>query len=164
VCDGGQDIRASYSDFVSAIRRIEQDFGAEIAFPHGGPERMIARPVSDEYPKDADYAAHGFLSATIKYHRHATRGGPTEGLIVYLKATMIRELGIKAKGYRGAEPTFPDQSTTDQFFDEEQFEAYREVGYRIADTMLHDEELSLVGMVQKIKSSPEPALLARAEP
>ena len=50
VCDGGQDIRASYSDFVSAIRRIEQDFGAEIEFPHGGPERMIARSVSDEYP------------------------------------------------------------------------------------------------------------------
>jgi hypothetical protein len=164
VCDGGQDIRASYSDFVSAIRRIEQDFGAEIEFPNGGPERMIARPVSDEYPKDADYAPHGFLSATIKYHRHATRGGPAEGQIIYLKAAMIRQLGIKAKGYKGAEPTFPDQSTKDQFFDEEQFEAYREVGYRIADTMLRDEQLGLVGVVQKIKSSREPAFLERAEP
>jgi hypothetical protein len=27
---------------------------------------------------------------------------------------------------------FPDQSTGDQFFDEEQFEAYRELGYEIA--------------------------------
>jgi hypothetical protein len=164
VCDGGQDIRASYSDFVSAIRRIEQDFGAEIEFAYGGPERMIARPVGDEYPKDADYAAYGFLWATIKYHRHATRGGPAEGRIIYLKTTMIRELGIKAKGYKGAEPTFPDQSTTDQFFDEEQFEAYREVGYRIADTMLHDEELKLVRIVQNIKCAPEPTLLPRAEP
>jgi Patatin-like phospholipase len=154
VCDGGQDIRASYSDFVSAIRRIEQDFGVEIDFQNGGPERMIARPVSDEYPKDADYAAHGFLWATIKYYRHATRGGPAEGLIIYLKETMIKELGIKAKGYKGAEPNFPNQSTGDQFFDEEQFEAYREVGYRIADIMCQDKELDLALRLQQLKDSP----------
>jgi predicted acylesterase/phospholipase RssA len=153
VCDGGQDIRASYSDFVSAIRRIEQDFGAEIEFnQYGGPERMIARPVSNEYPKDAEYADHGFLWATIKYHRQAIRGGPTEGVIIYLKTAMIKELGIKAKGYKGAEPDFPDQSTSDQFFDEEQFEAYREVGYRIADTMLRDKALDIRGVIRKIKS------------
>ncbi|MGE5215325.1 MAG: hypothetical protein ACM3NN_16735, partial [Nitrospirota bacterium] len=153
VCDGGQDIRASYSDFISAIRRIEQDFGAEIEFnKHGGPERMIARPVSNEYPKDAEYADHGFLWATIKYHRQAIRGGPTEGVIIYLKTAMIKELGIKAKGYKGAEPDFPDQGTSDQFFDEEQFEAYREVGYRIADTMLRDKALDIRGVIRKIKS------------
>jgi hypothetical protein len=152
VCDGGQDIRASYSDFVSAIRRIEQDFGAEIEFSQqGGPERMIARPVSNEYPKDAEYADHGFLWATIKYHRHAIRGGPAEGIIVYLKTTMIKELGIKAKGYKGAEPNFPDQSTGDQFFDEEQFEAYREVGYRIADAMVTDNKLNIRDKITKIK-------------
>jgi hypothetical protein len=154
VCDGGQDIRASYSDFVSAIRRIEQDFGAEIEFERGGgPERMIARPVSDEYPKDADYAAHGFLWATIKYNRHAARGGPALGKIIYLKATMIKGLGIKAKGYKGAQPDFPDESTANQFFNEEQFEAYREVGYRIADTMCQDEQLALTQILRQLKSA-----------
>jgi predicted acylesterase/phospholipase RssA len=156
VCDGGQDIRASYSDFVSAIRRIEQDFGAEIDFQNGGPERMIGRPANDEYPKDAEYAAHGFLWATIKYHRHAARGGPAQGIIVYLKTTMVRELGIKAKGYKGAQPSFPDESTGDQFFNEEQFEAYREVGYRIADTMCEDKQLDLTGILQQLKR-PAPA-------
>jgi predicted acylesterase/phospholipase RssA len=152
VCDGGQDIRASYSDFVSAIRRIEQDFGAEIEFRQpGGPERMIARPVPNEYPKNAEYADHGFLWATIKYHRHAIRGGPAEGIIVYLKTAMIKEIGIKAKGYKGAEPNFPDQSTGDQFFDEEQFEAYREVGYRIADTMVRDTQLDIRRVIREIK-------------
>jgi len=43
---------------------------------------------------------------------------------------MIDALSLKAKGYKGAYPDFPDQSTADQFFDEEQFEAYRELGYR----------------------------------
>ncbi|MEM7025892.1 MAG: hypothetical protein AAF637_25415, partial [Pseudomonadota bacterium] len=42
-------------------------------------------------------------------------------------------------GYRSANPAFPDQSTADQFFDEEQFEAYRELGFRIAEAMMQDD-------------------------
>ncbi len=46
---------------------------------------------------------------------------------------------LKLLGYKGANHDFPDQSTADQFFDEEQFEAYRELGYGIADGfILHD--------------------------
>ena len=33
-------------------------------------------------------------------------------------------------------PDFPDQSTGDQFFDEDQFEAYRELGYRLGGAMI----------------------------
>lgn len=156
VSDGGQDIQASYSDFVTAIRRIEQDFGAEIDFPNGGPERMIARPRPGQYPKDADYADFGYLWGKIIYHRAKTRGGPAEGIIIYLKTTMIPELSIKAKGYKGAEPDFPDQSTGDQFFDEEQFEAYRELGYRISDIMCEDPKLNLKEKLQSIKPDFQP--------
>ncbi len=152
VCDGGQDVQASYSDFVTAIRRVEQDFGAEIAFENGGPERMIARPVADDYPKDADFADHGFLWATIKYHREGPAGGPEEGVLIYLKTTMIRELGMKAKGYKGAYPDFPDQTTADQFFDDEQFEAYREVGFRIADSLCRDKGLDFQRLLRNIKT------------
>jgi hypothetical protein len=63
---------------------------------------------------------------------------------------MIKALGIKAKGYKGAQPNFPDESTGDQFFNEEQFEAYREVGYRIADTMCQDKKLDLTRILQQI--------------
>jgi hypothetical protein len=38
----------------------------------------------------------------------------------------------------GARPAFPDETTADQFFDEGQFEAYRELGFVIADRMLAD--------------------------
>ena len=54
---------------------------------------------------------------------------------------MIDKVSMKAKGYKGANPKFPDQTTADQFFDEEQFEAYRELGYRIAEQAVDDLKL-----------------------
>jgi hypothetical protein len=37
------------------------------------------------------------------------------------------------KRYRGLHPAFLHQSALDQFFDEEQFEAYRQLGAHVAD-------------------------------
>ena len=54
---------------------------------------------------------------------------------------MVRKLKMEARGYKGAHPDFPDETTVDQFFNEEQFEAYRELGYRIADDMIGDLQL-----------------------
>ena len=58
--------------------------------------------------------------------------------MILLKTTMIHGLGLLLRGYKGANADFPDQSTADQFFDNEQFEAYRELGYEIASTMIDE--------------------------
>lgn len=144
VCDGGQDSLASYSDFVTAIRRIEEDFGAKITFiENAGPERLIAKPYEDTYPSGAHYAEKGYFVAKIDYGRKRGRNPWAKtGLILYLKTTMIsKELSMKVKGYKGANPGFPDQSTGDQFFDDDQFEAYRELGFRIAEQAINDLKL-----------------------
>jgi predicted acylesterase/phospholipase RssA len=150
VCDGGQDNESSYADFVTAIQRIGQDFGAtvyfdvEVAgpeagkFTRSGPEALIARPTDDKYPKNAEYAEKGYFLATIDYGRRGGGAWPDKGTVIYLKAAMIEALSMTAKGYKGANPDFPNQTTADQFFDEEQFEAYRELGYRIAEQMIDD--------------------------
>ncbi len=39
-------------------------------------------------------------------------------------------------GYKAKHLNYPDQTTADQFFDEVQFEAYRELGYNIAKSAL----------------------------
>ena len=36
------------------------------------------------------------------------------------------------KRYRDTHPDFPHQTTLDQFFDEEQFEVYRQLGVHVA--------------------------------
>ena len=51
----------------------------------------------------------------------------------------MRHRRRKLLGYKGANHDFPAQSTADRFFDQEQFEACRELGYEIADGfILHD--------------------------
>lgn len=146
VCDGGQDNASSYADLVTAVQRVGQDFGATVHFDMAvrngrkfekcGPAQMIAKPTLTDYPKGAEFAEKGYFVARIDYGERGGNGWPKEGIVIYLKSALIRELAVGAKGYRGANPDFPNQTTGDQFFDEEQFEAYREVGFRICEQMV----------------------------
>jgi hypothetical protein len=47
---------------------------------------------------------------------------------------------MRIRGYKGAHPDFPDETTADQFFDEDQFDAYRLLGNEIATKMIQDED------------------------
>ena len=55
------------------------------------------------------------------------------GLLLYLKLSVTGNEPELIKRYRTNHPDFPHQTTLDQFFDEEQFEAYHQLGVHIAD-------------------------------
>src|SRR4051794_19584542 len=59
-----------------------------------------------------------------------------EGVLVYLKPAMRAGLRADIMAYRAANPAFPHETTADQFFDEGQFEAYRELGYQTGQEFL----------------------------
>ena len=143
-CDGGADHEFTFEDLQVLVRRIGTDFGAKLEFDdknrleqliprHPDPEKVRARdPDTDAYPVGVKFAERGHIKGTIVYPDN------TESTLILLKTTMIQRLGLLLKGYKGANPDFPDQSTADQFFEEEQFEAYRELGYEIAKRMIND--------------------------
>ncbi len=54
------------------------------------------------------------------------------GYLVYCKASLTGDEPVHLHEYKVKHPTFPHQTTADQWFDEQQFEAYRELGYHIA--------------------------------
>jgi predicted acylesterase/phospholipase RssA len=173
VVDGGQDNASSYSDLVTAVQRASEDFGAEVRFDmkvwdrprwdwrDSGPAQLIAKSDNTDYPKGAEFAEKGYFVASIDYGARGGGGWPRRGVIIYLKSTLIPALKIRAKGYRGAHADFPQQTTGDQFFDEEQFEAYREVGYRICAQMIED--LDLTTLFTEEGPPPYAALLANAK-
>lgn len=133
VCDGEADKETAYSSFVTLIRRAEERFGITFDFEHDlGPARLIRNAVEGRYPSNATFAKAGHFVARINY-----ADGDT-GILIYMKTTLVTNLTMKALSYAGSNPHFPDQSTADQFFDEGQFEAYRELGYRIALDMFED--------------------------
>lgn len=62
--------------------------------------------------------------------------GTDEGLLVYVKASVTGDEADYVLDYERRYPAFPHESTGDQFFSEEQMEAYRSLGYHCVDRML----------------------------
>jgi hypothetical protein len=53
----------------------------------------------------------------------------TTGLLLYLKPSLLGNESADISHYASAHGEFPHEPTSDQFFDEHQFEAYRELGH-----------------------------------
>uniref|UniRef100_UPI0013D130E7 hypothetical protein n=1 Tax=Escherichia coli TaxID=562 RepID=UPI0013D130E7 len=57
------------------------------------------------------------------------------GYLVYLKLSLTGNEGEFIRRFKFDEPAFPHHSTTNQFFTEVQFEAYRTLGEHVGDKM-----------------------------
>ncbi len=143
VSDAGADPEFSFQDLANAVEKVRVDFGAVIRFDEGKYDLRHLMPGSagkSLFVRRYDLARRGFAIAQIHY------GGDDEkiGTLLYVKTTMTKKLPADVYGYKDAHPSFPDQSTADQFFDESQFEAYRELGYQIGKSMLRDDRVNQV--------------------
>jgi hypothetical protein len=121
---GSQDVSYSMDDLANAIQRVRVDFGVHIRF------------TSDAYPLDAmrpgdlgSLVKRGWALGTIKYP-----GTDKQGILLYVQASPIAGMNADTVSYWRRNVDFPNQTTADQFFDEEQLEAYRELGMGIAQT------------------------------
>jgi hypothetical protein len=62
--------------------------------------------------------------------------------LIYIKATFVKGTDFTIAGYRAGNPAFPHQTTADQFFDPDQFDAYRYLGYESALRMIASLDLA----------------------
>lgn len=144
IVDGEADPTISLQALVSATRRIEQDFKASLTFFEGlGPERLIMYP-SPGYPAGVRYAESPFVVGKLTYD------DGSEGTLVLVKATVIKEMDFTTSGYLASNPDFPHQSTVDQFFSPDQFDAYRYLGYESGLQAI--QKLQLVQTISNPKS------------
>lgn len=63
------------------------------------------------------------------------RQGQRTARILLLKPRLIAGVPVDVLNYANAHPTFPNESTANQFFDEAQFESYRQLGLQIGQTL-----------------------------
>lgn len=142
VSDGTADSKFSFSDFGNVVERVRVDFGVTIRFrkddcdlrhimPHSA-EVEEDDPADEAFRKKYPLAERGFAIGQIEYPGKERASDKDFGVIVYIKSTLTKFLPADIYGYKSRNPEFPDQSTADQFFDETQLEAYRELGYRLA--------------------------------
>jgi hypothetical protein len=103
------------------------------------------------YPPGVKVTDDGYIIGVIEYP--AIGNAPAEsGILIYVKATMIDGLSLETRGYKCDNPAFPHQSTLDQFFDDAQFEAYRDVGFSIGARMIEGARLG--GLLKAVRGAP----------
>ncbi|MCG6203342.1 hypothetical protein LPW26_01710, partial [Rhodopseudomonas sp. HC1] len=140
VVDAEQDKAISLSALVSSSNRVREDFQTVIRFSDGkGPEVFLGAETKDKYPRGLPLAKSPFVVAHIDYPAKAGGEPAKTGLLIYLKSTIVHGLDFATLGYRAINPDFPHQTTADQFFDPDQFQAYRNLGRNsgaiMADTL-----------------------------
>jgi len=151
VCDGTADANYGFDDLSNAIEKVRADFGAIIDWKSSDMETLTPRSVienGEEEDKRLSYASRGYLIGKITYNDRNT------GTLLFLTTTLFRELSADLYAYRKAHNEFPDEPTSDQFFDEKQFEAYRELGYQTTYRMMGDKEVRANEDVSRILGRP----------
>jgi Patatin-like phospholipase len=124
VVDGEEDNTTAMAALFSAAQRVREDFDVTIDLRNGLDDLVPAAPnAAATYPLGAKYVREPYFEAPIIYP------GGAPGRLIYVKLSLVQDVGFEAKGYRAQHPDFPHQSTSDQFFRPEQIEAYRTLGY-----------------------------------
>ncbi|MDQ3112078.1 MAG: hypothetical protein M3R17_19515 [Bacteroidota bacterium] len=138
--DGGADPEFNFDDLANAVEKVRVDFGVKICFEDKDLNSILGGTAGESlFDKKYNIAKQGYAIAKIYYN------DGSEGMLAYIKLSMIPNLPTDIYSYKGLNPTFPHQSTADQFFNEKQFEAYRELGYNVTKAMLKDEGEKLFG-------------------
>jgi hypothetical protein len=127
VVDGEEDNTTAMPALFSVAQRVKEDFDVTIDLGKGLDGIVPAPPAAAapaSYPFGAKYVKQPYFEAAINYP------SPTPpGRLIYIKLSLVDDVGFEAKGYRAQHADFPHQPTSDQFFMPEQVEAYRALGY-----------------------------------
>jgi len=133
ISDAAADPDYNFGDLGNAIRKVRIDLGVPIEF--------TAMPIFSPDSKDFD-KKKGMYWAIGRIRYSCIDGKVQDGLLIYIKPAVYGGEPGDVLEYKKSHPTFPHQSTADQFFDEPQFESYRILGSHVMDEMCgseHDE-------------------------
>ena len=129
--DGEADPDHHFSGLATLMRYALLDLGISIDLACDG-IRLCANEAMGEGPVCKAHWAVG----TIRYPARDSGEDAETGSVLYLKSSVTGDEGVMGQEYRHRYPDFPHQTTADQFFDEDQFEAYRSLGQHIAESAL----------------------------
>ncbi|MBK1661859.1 hypothetical protein, partial [Paracraurococcus ruber] len=127
VVDAEADPRMTLNGLAVATRIARLDLGAEVELDTA-PLRPDAQGCT---------AAH-VLEGRIRYRDDDPVWPGGVARLVYVKASVTGDEAADVLEYRSRYADFPQETTADQFFSEEQFEAYRRLGWHMAAAVVDD--------------------------
>ncbi|HEY1580366.1 MAG TPA: patatin-like phospholipase family protein [Terracidiphilus sp.] len=113
LCDAEQDSEYDFGGLGAAIRKCRIDFGALIEI-----DPIRIKPGESGKPSES-HCTVGKISYL----------DGSEGILVYIKASLTGDEPEDVTQYRAKQGQFPHETTADQWFAESQFESYRALGY-----------------------------------
>ncbi len=134
--DANSDPEMSFGDLVILERYARIDFGVRIDLPWAA-LRDASQRASKEIvgcgkllPPEAPNGPHCALG-TIYYPKTAgeTDKDDSTGVLLYVKSSFTGDENDYIVDYKRRHPDFPNETTLDHFFSEEQFEVYRALGF-----------------------------------
>jgi len=135
----------SNGTLADAIEIARTDLGVEIQLDDAWKTRpLVGGDTPATLPSGRQYVLEPGPTATVG--RAASQGfafgtitfpdGKTKGQLLLIEAAMVDELPLDVHAYAEAHPEFPNVSTGDQLFNDEDFEAYRVLGATMVDRAL----------------------------
>jgi len=127
IADCGADPEYRFCDVENLIRRARIDLHADICF---------LKPCTGAGPGiDGVFGSLGDLTSQNSQAclalAEVTYASGRKGRVVLVKPNMSAALPVDLVNFKAANPLFPQQPTTDQFFDEAQWESYFRLGAEI---------------------------------
>jgi hypothetical protein len=112
-----------------AIALARSELGVEIEFEPGRAGRDPGELSPDG---ESQRAKRDVVTATIRYPGKPGGEPGAEGKLVYVRNTMTAKAPLDVVAHHESDPRFPNNSTLDQLYTDQKFEAYRVLGERAA--------------------------------
>ena len=141
ICDAEQDNGPVFDGIGMAIRKCRIDFGVEIELDLNKLATDAATRLSKVH----------WITGKIWYPE---TGNAEPGNILYIKSSITGKEAADVYNYRLQHAPFPQDSTTDQWFTESQFESYRRLGQQVIDECPYLDYFQVPGV-----KLPEPSLV-----
>ena len=122
VVDAGRDENYDYADVGHALQRALIDFRVKVNFVQS------LNVGKDKLSLTGAYAEIRYSSEDPKR--------PETGQLIYLKPWLPPGMPTELKVFKALKPSFPHETTTDQFFAESDFESYRRLGEYLGNGLI----------------------------
>ena len=125
-----------FDDLADVVERVRVDFGVYIQFPNQLQEAIPCEDGVGGNLTSLRFAKQAYAVGYIHYPSNGQFRQERDGKLIVLKSALMSSLPVDVLRYAAQNADFPNQTTADQYFDERQFEAYREAGYASCHGML----------------------------
>jgi hypothetical protein len=155
LADAAADPEYAFEDLENLVRKARIDLRTEIVFI----DFSANAGHMSRYFGSREQLSDQHSDACIALARIEYPSGPP-GWLVYVKPNMFRGLPVDLINYRRDNPQFPQESTTDQFFSESQWESYFRLGRELG-LQLDGKTLATIAAGQAVlPPKPTPTALA----